>query len=237
MRAIGWSEGIDRVEWGEAIARAWSNPRSALTVITMYSRGWCYRFKYKALGRRVLVGRRLRVSGRLDISGPGIVIFGDDCTAASSYLAPVTPYTHSPQATIRFGNRVVLNGTRLGCMQRIEVGDNCLLADARIMDSDFHALDGFARHRWQTSGVTKPVIIGPNVWICAGAMVLKGVTIGANSVVAAGSIVTRDVPPNVVVAGNPARVVRRLEPPAGRTALGSRGHGHDDLVPRPGSGR
>src|SRR5947208_13200379 len=95
-------------------------------------------------------------------------------------------------------------------MQRIEVGESCLLADARIMDSDFHALEPQGKLRWQTSGVAKPVIIGPNVWVCAGAIILKGVTIGANSVVAAGAVVARDVPPNTVVAGNPARVVKRL---------------------------
>jgi acetyltransferase-like isoleucine patch superfamily enzyme len=128
-----------------------------------------------------------------------------------SRLSPVTPYTHSPEAVLRFGNRVVLNGTRFGCQQRIEVGEGSLLADARITDTDFHALDTRGKHRWQTTGITKPVLIGPNVWICAGAMILKGVTIGGNSVVAAGSVVTADVAPNVLVAGNPARVVKQLE--------------------------
>jgi acetyltransferase-like isoleucine patch superfamily enzyme len=79
------------------------------------------------------------------------------------------------------------------------------------MDTDFHMLDARGKHRWQTTGVSKPVLIGPNVWVCADAMILKGVTIGANSVVAAGSVVTADILPNVVVAGNPARVVKQLD--------------------------
>ena len=54
--------------------------------------------------------------------------------------------------------------------------------------------------------------IGDNVWLGDGSVVLKGVTIGENSVVAARAIVTRDVPANVVVAGNPARVVKELDP-------------------------
>jgi maltose O-acetyltransferase len=56
----------------------------------------------------------------------------------------------------------------------------------------------------------RPIVIGDNVWLGGGAIVLAGVTIGANSVIGAGAVVTRDVPANVVVAGNPARVIREL---------------------------
>lgn len=56
----------------------------------------------------------------------------------------------------------------------------------------------------------RPISIGDNVWIGGGAIVLPGVTVGENSVIGAGAVVTRDVPPNVVVVGNPARVVRSL---------------------------
>jgi acetyltransferase-like isoleucine patch superfamily enzyme len=59
--------------------------------------------------------------------------------------------------------------------------------------------------------IGKPIVIGRNVWIAAGAIVVGGVTIGEDSVVAAGSVVTKDVPPNVLVAGNPARVIRTIE--------------------------
>jgi serine acetyltransferase len=60
-----------------------------------------------------------------------------------------------------------------------------------------------------------PVHIGDNVWLGDHAMVLKGVTIGENSVVAAKAVVTKDVPANVIVAGNPARVVKELDPGQG----------------------
>jgi acetyltransferase-like isoleucine patch superfamily enzyme len=53
-------------------------------------------------------------------------------------------------------------------------------------------------------------VIGRNVWIAAGATIIGGVTVGENSVVAAGSVVTRDVPPNTLVGGNPARIIRPL---------------------------
>ena len=198
------------MKWGQAMVQAWSNPLGALGAVGMLAKGWYYRLQCRLRGQRVRFGKNFRVAGRLDIRGPGTVVFGDDCTVVATRFAPVTPYTHSPQAVIQIGHRVVLHGTRLGCCQRIEVAENCLLADARLFDTDFHALESAGRHRWHTAGVTKPVMIGPDVWIGAGAMILKGVSIGAHAVVGAGSVVTRDVPPWAVVAGNPARVVKQL---------------------------
>jgi acetyltransferase-like isoleucine patch superfamily enzyme len=58
--------------------------------------------------------------------------------------------------------------------------------------------------------IAKPIAIERNVWIAAGATIIGGVTVGENSVVAAGSVVTRDVPPNTLVGGNPARVIRSI---------------------------
>ena len=57
----------------------------------------------------------------------------------------------------------------------------------------------------------RPIVIGDNVWIGGGAIVLPGVTIGDNSVIGAGAVVTRDVPANVVAVGNPARIIRSIE--------------------------
>jgi acetyltransferase-like isoleucine patch superfamily enzyme len=58
--------------------------------------------------------------------------------------------------------------------------------------------------------IAKPIAIERNVWIGAGATIIGGVTVGENSVVAAGSVVTRNVPPNTLVGGNPARVIRSI---------------------------
>ncbi|MEZ5288405.1 MAG: DapH/DapD/GlmU-related protein [Vicinamibacterales bacterium] len=66
--------------------------------------------------------------------------------------------------------------------------------------------------RRRAAVVAKPIVLERNVWIGAGAIVIGGVTVGENAVIAAGAVVTRDVPPNVLVGGNPARVIRALEP-------------------------
>jgi len=75
-----------------------------------------------------------------------------------------------------------------------------------IMDSDSHDT---APGHGPASGA-KPVVIEEDVWIGAGAIILKGVRIGKHSVVGAGSVVTRDVPASTIVAGNPARVLRQV---------------------------
>lgn len=203
------------MDWSRQIRRAARNPWWAWKAGRTLLRGLYYRVKFRALRRRVIIGRRFQVKGPLDIRGPGTVIFGDDCAVTSARLHPTTPYTHSPNAVIKFGNRVKISSARFGCAERIEIEDDAGISDARIMDTDFHALEVYDTHRSNTPGRSKPVRIGRNVWIGAGAMVLKGVQIGENSVVGAGSVVMYNVASNTVVMGNPAQVVWRLAgPPA-----------------------
>ena len=68
-----------------------------------------------------------------------------------------------------------------------------------------------AEPRNQGWEVAKAIMIEDNVWLGGGAILLPGVTIGRNAVVGAGAVVSRSVPPNMVVAGNPARVIREIE--------------------------
>lgn len=215
------------MNWRVALKRAWQNPRAALTTGAALGRGAYYRIKFRVSGQRVIIGQFFEVVGRLEIRGPGTVIFGNKCRVVSSRLAPTTLFTHSPEALIKFGDRVLLTGTRFGCEQRIEVGDDAGLSDARIMDTDFHALEVYDQPRYNTAGASKPIVIGRNAWAGAGAMILKGVRIGENSVVAAGAVVAQNVPPNVVVFGNPARVVWRLKGPPPKSPA------HDDSVQQP----
>ena len=100
--------------------------------------GQYYRLKFKLLGRRVTIGKFFRVHGPLDIRGPGRVAFGDFCTVASSRLKPTTPYTHSPDALIRFGNRVMLTRTRLGCETLTTTNKIVIAGEGRGQSPLFH---------------------------------------------------------------------------------------------------
>lgn len=104
---------------------------------------------------------------------------------------------------------LIAPGVRISSAESIQIGDNCMLAaNASITDSDWHGL----YNRIRPFRCTKPVVLGDNVWLGEGAMILKGVTIGDNAVIGAGSVVTRDVPANTVVAGNPAKPIKQLDP-------------------------
>jgi acetyltransferase-like isoleucine patch superfamily enzyme len=104
-----------------------------------------------------------------------------------------------------------LNGTSITARTRtIRIGRNTMIGpDCMIVDSDFH-VPWPPEDRGRYAGeYDADVTIGPNVWIGARCIVLKGTSIGADSVVAAGSVVRGVVPAGTLVAGSPARVVKR----------------------------
>ncbi|MFN2524376.1 MAG: DapH/DapD/GlmU-related protein [Mycobacteriales bacterium] len=111
---------------------------------------------------------------------------------------------------IRIGNGVFINsGVVVYSEAAITIGDDVALAnEVYVMDTGSHGIEG-------RNPEPAPVSIGDGTWVGARAIVLPGVTIGKRVVVAAGAVVTKDVPDEVLVAGNPARVVRELTYPAG----------------------
>ena len=150
---------------------------------------------------------------------PDAIIFGDhvSCYAGCSFAI-------SEKGRVTIGNFTLLNGALVMAEDKIEIGSHCLISwNVGIADSDFHplepaqrlidaqALAPFFKNRPPRPKLkTVPVKIADNVWIGMNAVILKGVTIGESSVVAAGSVVTKSVPPNTVVAGNPAVVVKQF---------------------------
>lgn len=109
---------------------------------------------------------------------------------------------------IRVGREVFINqGCTLGDTGGITIGDEVMIGPNVSLITGGHPLDPATR---RNVILAAPIVIERNVWIGAGAMVLHGVTVGADAVVAAGAVVTDDVPPATLVAGVPARVVRRL---------------------------
>jgi acetyltransferase-like isoleucine patch superfamily enzyme len=89
----------------------------------------------------------------------------------------------------------------------LAIGDEVMIGPNVSLITSGHPLDPSQRRDFV---VAKPIVIERNVWIAAGATVIGGVTVGENAVVAAGAVVTKDVPPNTLVGGNPARVIRSI---------------------------
>lgn len=90
----------------------------------------------------------------------------------------------------------------------IRIGANCFLAPGVHLYTATHPLN--AKERISGAEFGKPIVIGDNVWIGGRAVINPGVTIGHNVVIASGAVVTKDVPDNVVVGGNPARVIKEI---------------------------
>lgn len=110
---------------------------------------------------------------------------------------------------IRIGARTFVNfGLMALDVARIEIGDDVQMGPNVQLLTPTHPTDAeLRRAKWEAA---EPITVGDNAWIGGGAILLPGVTVGENSIVGAGAVVTKDVPPNTVVVGNPARVVRSL---------------------------
>ncbi|XZG70264.1 sugar O-acetyltransferase [Chitinibacteraceae bacterium HSL-7] len=123
-----------------------------------------------------------------------------------------SPVYLSRGSQIRIGRKVFINfGVTLSGMADITIGDYTLIAPNVQLHTVTHPVDPYERQ--QVAFIARPITIGQNVWIGAGAIICPGVTIGDHSVIGAGSVVTRDVPACTFAAGNPCRVIRELDPP------------------------
>lgn len=186
-------------------------PYWLLRLHARYERWHLRRFlapQFEALGEgaAVLQPWHVNVNGRHISAGRNLHVI----TAADRRVSFSTWQFAEHQGHIRLGDNVlVCPGCRFDSASEILVGDNCMFAaGSYITDADWHDI----YDRTRIVGTTKPVRLGDNVWVGDGAVVCKGVTIGENSVVGAGSVVAGDLPANVIAAGNPAEVIKPLDP-------------------------
>ncbi|WP_432034994.1 acyltransferase [Streptomyces cucumeris] len=121
-----------------------------------------------------------------------------------------------PDPVLRLGNGVVLGrGSHVIASRTVEFGDDVYCGPYVYVTSDNHSYDDPEQpigHQWPRS---EPVSIGSGSWLGAGAVILPGARLGRNVVVAAGAIVRGEVPDHAVVAGAPARIIRRWAPDEG----------------------
>ncbi len=202
--------------------------------ISLNIRKVSFESKVKKLFLKLKYGSAIQLVGRLRILGKmpvlkipknGKIILGDKVVLNSDFKNSNTALTYrctlvcGLNGCIEIGDNTMLNGVAVTAYKKVSIGKNCQIASNTIIsDTDFHPTNWQVRemevlgNKIDHKEVGKAeVTIGNNVWIGWGVIILKGVKIGNNSIVAAGAVVTSEVPENVIVAGNPAKIIKRFE--------------------------
>ena len=144
---------------------------------------------------------------------------GDNCTIKSSFLSNLIGLysrtiivTRTADAKIRIGSNVGISGATIYARKSISIGDNTMIGgNAKILDNDFHPIEAEARLADNKEMIgCRPVVVGQNCFIGCNSLILKGTVLGNNCVVGAGAVVCGKFEDNCVIAGNPAKVIKRL---------------------------
>ena len=186
-------------------------------------------FKILMKATKVKYGKNLLLKGMPVIfnkSGANLII-GDNVTVKSSFLSNLVGLysrtiivTRAPGAEIIIGNNVGISGATIYARSRIEIGENtCIGGNTKILDNDFHPIEVETRNRLLNAPnggdselvPSKPIKIGKNCFIGCNSIILKGTVLGDGCVVGAGAVVCGKFGDNCVIAGNPARVIKRLK--------------------------
>lgn len=154
---------------------------------------------------RALVPLSVRLIGRIRLRGNGDVEFGQGATLTGD-VVPIE-FVCYKDARISIGDHTFINyGSSISAYKEVRIGRHCLLGHhTLIVDRNEHGVE----HR-EVVPLPAQVIIEDHVWIGSRVVILPGVFVGHHSVIGAGSVVTKDIPPNCLAVGNPARVVRRF---------------------------
>lgn len=232
---MSWDDLVERARRGEGPLRGvrglwrallrfsvpWPRP---LVALLYAERGFRHRvlpLLLKAVYREPLlryrcarVGTRLHLEGEIPlIMGNGRIELGNNVVVGRRNTW-IVGFKASVDAELIVEDDVEINyATHISVLKSVRIGAQTLIAsNVQIFDNISHPLEADRRLRRETITLEEasPVVIGRNVWIASRAIILAGVEIGDNSIVGAGSVVTKSVPPDVVVAGNPARIVRSL---------------------------
>lgn len=188
----------------------------------------CNWFKLVMRATKVHYGKNLLLRGVPVIfnkAGAKLTI-GDNCTIKSSFLSNLVGLysrtiiiTRKSGAEIVIGNNVGISGATIYARKKIIIGDNtCIGGNAKILDNDFHPIEWKERNRLLNDPNggdselvrAKEIIIGENCFIGCNTIILKGTVLGDGCVVGAGAVVSGQFEANSVIAGNPARVIKKL---------------------------
>jgi len=171
--------------------------------------------KYKTLSTCKQVSGHPKLYHPLLLNGKGKILFGKNVQIgvvnSPNYYSHYSYFeARSSKSEIIIGNNVSINNncsiealTKITIKEDVLIGINCA-----ILDNDGHHLDADKRN----SGIpnSEAIIIEKNVFIGDNVTILKGVTIGENSVIGNGSVVTKSFPSNMIIAGNPAQIIKEI---------------------------
>lgn len=166
----------------------------------------------------VKLGKNVRIKNRVYFQGKGLVQIGDNFTYVSGdCLNPIQrnlrgSFFIEKGGKIIIGENVGISSSCIWVQNELRIGNNVNIgADCLIIDNDSHSIDYMERRRKSREAILNaPIEISDDVWIGAKCIILKGVKIGARSVIGAGSVVTKDIPEDVIAAGNPCKIVKRI---------------------------
>jgi acetyltransferase-like isoleucine patch superfamily enzyme len=197
-------------------------PRYIIDLSATYVLPYCPKKKGLLLGR----GSRFIGFPIIALPAGAQIAIGRNCCFISRSANTAMGVSHPmilrvmrPDGKLVIGCAVRMSGTTICAAERITVGDRTVIgANATLVDTDFHSLDPGIRCSAEdaSAAATAPVCVGRDVFIGAGAFILKGVTIGDAAVIGAASVVTKNVPPGAIVAGNPARQIGSVADVCGR---------------------
>jgi len=165
-----------------------------------------YKVRY---GSRVNFGKNNIINHKFKIYGQGKLIIGDNVNLWA-HAEPNSFHFYDKNAIITIGKNTRLNGITCHSEKSITIGNDCLIGSADLQDTDFHDFTD-PSHILFKSKKTNPISIGNNVWLGGQCVILKGVTLGTKSVVGFRAVVTKSFGNNVVIGGNPAKIIKQKD--------------------------
>lgn len=165
---------------------------------------------------KITIGIENKFYQGLDLMGKGTIFIGNSCSFGYRYgggfkNGKIEIQTRSNEAKIEIGNNIATNNNIFLCSKnKIKIEDDVLIGrNVIIMDHNAHGVK--PNERRKSSGTPREIIIKRNVWIGSYVIILPGTIIGENSIVGAGSVVKGEFPKNVIIQGNPARIIKKIE--------------------------
>lgn len=175
---------------------------------------WILRF-----GERIKIGRNVTIYGKMHITlmensrliiGNNVIFRNKTIYNFVGISKESSIYVNS-NAKLEIGENSGFSGVSIYCVNGIKIGKHCNIGgNVSIWDTDFHPLNWELRRRTTDETKTAPIMIGDDVFIGAHCLILKGVSIGDRSILGAGSVLTKNIEPDSIYAGNPAKFIRMV---------------------------